>query len=101
MVDLDQLAQHLGVPVGSDRLPEAAAAASAWVESRRSNTDPADLWQMPDVMLGAVMYAGLLFTSRAQPQGFPGFDELGRYSEDTGMAMANIYRLVGADPVTA
>ena len=101
MVDPDRLAGWVGVPVGSDRLQEAAAAATAWVENRRSNTDPVELWAMPDVMLGGIMYAGLLFTSRAQPQGFAGFDELGRYSEDAGMAMVNIYRLVGADSVVA
>ena len=101
MVNLEQLAAHLGVPVTSPRLQEVADAATAWVERRRSNTTPADLWTRPDVMLGGVTYAGLLFTTRAQPQGFAGFDELGRYSEDVGMAMVMVYRLVGADAVVA
>lgn len=96
----DDVADFLGTPV-DDRMTRATDAAVAWVTKRRCNTAPADLWPDADVRQGTVMYAGLLYTSRAQPQGFPGMSDLGTYSEDTGQAMVQIYRLVGADPVVA
>jgi hypothetical protein len=95
------VADYLGVAVPDQRMEVCARAAQKWVEKRRSNTDPTTLWADPDVVLGAVMYAALLYIQRAQPQGFPGLDDLGNYSDDVGQAMANIYRLVGSDPVVA
>lgn len=101
MIDPALLVTHLGLSAVDDRAELACAAASAWAEKRRSNTPTPELWADSDVILGTVIYAGLLYQSRAQSQGFPGMEELGMYSEDVGMAMSNVYRLVGSDPVVA
>lgn len=95
-----RVAEYLGV-VEDKRIQDCSDAAARWVENRRSMTDPADLWDEPDVLHGTVMLAALLYTQRAQPQGFAGLDDLGTFSEEVGMAMAQIYRLVGYDPVIA
>jgi hypothetical protein len=95
------VADYLGVPYADQRMEVCALAAQKWVERRRCLTDPTELWGDADVVLGAVMYAALLYQQRAQPQGFPGMEALGNYPEDTGQAMTNIYRLVGNDPVVA
>jgi hypothetical protein len=99
----DDVAGWLGIPAipGDDRLTDCTTAAVAWVEKRRSLTPVDVLWADPDTHLGAVMYAALLYSSRAQPQGFPGFDQLGVYSDDVGMSIHRVYQLVGQDPVTA
>jgi hypothetical protein len=95
------VADYLGVPTPDQRMEVCALAAQAWVEKRRSKTDRSELWLDSSVVLGAVMYAALLYQQRAQPQGFPGMDALGTFSEDTGAAMSQIFRLVGADVVIA
>jgi hypothetical protein len=103
-IDPDRLAEHLGLPkaVADSRAEHALAAAEAWACRRRSRTDPDALFARPDAVAGTVIYAGLLYLSRAQPQGFPGMDmDLGAASEDAAMAMANAMRLVGQDVVIA
>lgn len=100
MIDPNEVADYLGVPL-DDRITSCSEAASAWVEKRRSMTDPAELWLAPDVNLGGVIYASLLYTTRSQPQGHAGFDQLGLYGEEVGLAMSNVYRLVGSDAVVA
>lgn len=99
-IDPHTLADFLGVPL-DDRMHAALEASMAWVRRRRSLVDPAVLFSDADVALGTVMYAGLLYTSRAQPQGFPGLDDLGGFGEDTGMSMAQVHRLIGVDQVVA
>lgn len=99
-LDPAKVAAELGTPVDA-RVTDCTAAAEAWVETRRCNTDPFTLWSDPAVERGGVLYAALLHKQRAQPQGFPGMDSLGSFGEDTGAAMAQIYRLVGADVVVA
>lgn len=99
----DDVAEHLGLPLpADDRLVRACTAAEGWINRRRFRTDPAALWLNEDVVQGGILYASLLYQQRAQPQGFPGMDSLGNLGEDTGMAMAQIYRLVGGpDPSVA
>jgi hypothetical protein len=99
----DQVADWLGIPSlpEDDRLTACTEAAIVWVMKRRSLTTPEALWLERDTELGTVMYAGLLYGSRAQPQGFPGFDQLGVYTDDVGMAIHRVYQLVGLDPVIA
>lgn len=99
----DDVAGWLGIPAIPDdtRLSDCTDAAIVWVMKRRSLTPAETLWLEPDTVLGTVMFAALLYSSRAQPQGFPGFDDLGTFSEDTGMAITQIYRLTGTDPVVA
>jgi hypothetical protein len=89
------------LPALDERAERACEAASVWVEKRRSITPTPELWADADVVFGTTIYASLLYQSRAQPQGFPGMDDLGTYSEDVGQAMSNVYRLVGSDPVIA
>lgn len=95
------VAAHLGVPYDATdvRLVSATAAANAWVEDRRSLTDPLHLWESARVIQGAILYAGLIYQSRSQPEGFPGFSDLGTYSEDYGQSMVQVHRLVGVDVV--
>jgi hypothetical protein len=103
LIDPALLAEHLGLSGDPDtRALMALAAAEAWASRRRSTTDPEVLFARPDVVEGTVIYAGLLYLSRSQPQGFPGLDaELGTYSEDAAMAMSQAMRLVGQDVVVA
>ena len=100
---VDAVAGWLGIPALDDdaRLTACTEAAIVWVMKRRSLTPPETLWLERDTEVGTVMYAALLYGSRAQPQGFAGFDALGTYTDDVGMAIHRIYQLVGNDPVTA
>jgi hypothetical protein len=101
-IDPARLVSHLGLDgKADDRAVEALAAAEAWACRRRSLTKPDALFLRPDVVEGTVIFAGLLYLSRSQPQGFPGLDELGASSEDAAMAMAQAFRLVGQDVVVA
>jgi hypothetical protein len=101
MLAAQAVADYLGVPTTDGRMEACVLAAQAWVEKRRCKTDPVELWADASVVLGAVMYASLLYQQRSQPQGFPGMDALGTFPEDTGAAMSQIFRLVGADVVIA
>ncbi len=100
-VDLATVAELVGVDPADPRLPDVCAAATAWVQNRRSLTDPVDLWAMPDVQYGGALYGALLWTQRAQPAGLPSVDELGGYTDDLAAQMGQINRLVGSDPVIA
>ena len=85
-----------------DRCRDAAAAAVDWAQDRRCYTDPLRLWDSPRVRQGTVLYAALLYQSRAVPAGFGSFDEFG--GGGTGLASDAIWRareLVGQDPVVA
>jgi hypothetical protein len=76
----------------------ATVAAVGWVQRRRCLTPPAVLWAMPDVRLGAVLYAAHLYGRRAAPMGTDS------YADDQGegaYVMSEVHRLVGADPVVA
>jgi hypothetical protein len=100
-LDPQKLSDYLGLPFADERCTVALVSAEAWAQKRRCLTDPVELWQEPDVILGTVMLAALWYAERAQPQGFPGVNDLGNYSDDVGNAWANIYRLIGQDPVIA
>jgi hypothetical protein len=102
-IDPARLVAHLGLQDKPDeRALEALAAAEAWACRRRSLTKPEVLFTRPDAVEGTVIFAGLLYLSRSQPQGFPGLDaDLGSSSEDAAMAMAQAMRLVGQDVVVA
>jgi hypothetical protein len=95
------VATHLGASATDPRIISATDASRAWVQTRRCLTDPTMLWADAGIHQGGVLYAALLYQQRSQPQGFPGMDSLGAFGEDTGMTMANVYRLVGADVVVA
>lgn len=103
VITRDDVAEYLKIlALETDaNLDRSTAGAVKWVEKRRSLTDSVALWEDEDVILGGLMFAGLLYMQRVQPQGFSGMDELGTYSEDVGQAMVQIYRLVGNDPVIA
>jgi hypothetical protein len=98
-VDPKALAEFLSVKQG-ERVDQAAAAASSWVEKRRSATDPVDLWLDPAVAYGGVLYGALLYQSRSTPQGFAGYDETGVTSQSQE-ALFRARDLVGSDPVVA
>lgn len=103
VITAEDVAKYLGIPylASDERLEKATKGAVAWTVKRRSLTEASDLWYDDDVILGATMFAGLLYQQRATPQGLAGSDELGNYSEDVGLLMVQIYRLVGSDPVFA
>ena len=97
---LTATAAHLDLPDSTPGLAEACDAAVEWGLKRRCLT-PADvLYASPDWVRGVVLYAALNYQKRAMPQGFPGFDP-DVASVDMGASMADIYRLVGLDPVVA
>ena len=99
----EDLAEYLGVVYdpADVLLVQANNAAVEWAERRRSNTDPVELWESATVVLGTLIYGGLRYASRAQPQGFPGVDELGSPPADSWSAELEAGNLVGADPVIA
>lgn len=99
-VNPTDLAEYLGVALDA-RVARAADAATAWVEGRRSNTDPVMLWTAPDVQMGGLLYAALLYQARVTPAGLPGYsDDPGTYSQTTE-ALFRARDLVGSDPVVA
>ena len=99
-VDPNRAANHLGVAV-DERLTDACDAATAWVEQRRCNTDPLELWADEGVNYGGMLYACLLYQSRTTPQGFAGYDELLTSSPTSAEALWRARDLVGQDPVIA
>lgn len=99
MIEAQELADYLDLPVVDVRCELAAAAAVRWVENRRCKTEPAVLWMEPDVRLGALQFAALEYQKKAAPQGFPEYEDF--QTSAYGSAMAGIYRLVGLDPVVA
>jgi hypothetical protein len=97
VITVADVAAHLGV-LPDPRMEQATQAAIVWVESRRCLTPPAVLWADPATRLGATLYAGVLYGRRAAPMGTDS------YADDTmesGYVMAEIYRLIPADPVVA
>lgn len=98
-LDPQLVAEHLGLPFPDDRLVRATAAAQSWVERRRDAGD--EVWSDPGFEQGGILYASLLYQSRAQPEGFPGYSELGNSESGAGEMMSNIFRLVPAAVVTA
>lgn len=99
-VDPADLAEYLGVAQDA-RVDRAADAATAWVEGRRSNTDPVALWAAADVQLGGILYGALLYQARVTPAGLPGYsDDPGVFSQTTE-ALFRARDLVGSDPVIA
>jgi hypothetical protein len=100
-VDAAKVAAELGLAAPDDRCIAATSAAEAWARKRRFRADPETLFAEPDVYLGTVLYAALLYKQRTQPQGFAGVDVLGTFSEDTGAAMSQIMRLIRMDPSVA
>ena len=94
------VAAHLSVDPAAPGVDESAEAARAWVERRRSLTDPVLLWTSPDVVRGAVLYASLLYQKKAAPAQMPGYD-MDVAAGDMFGAMGDVYRLVGQDMVLA
>lgn len=95
-----QVADHLGVPA-DDRMQAALAAACMWTAKRRCNTATVDLWLEPDVNLGTILYAALLYQARSTPAGFAGYDEVALATDTSTEALWRARELVGLDPVTA
>ena len=96
--DAQDLADYLGVTL--DPLCEqSAAAAVKYTENRRTATDPVLLWIDPDVNLGTLQHAALLYQTKAAPTGLPDYDDI---QSTYGASMAGIHRLLGGpDPVVA
>lgn len=98
-LDPQDVAAHLGLTSPDDRCTSATVAAEAWVQRRRDGGS--EVWSEPDFYMGGVLYASLLYQSRAQPEGFAGYSDLGNSDVGTGEMMMNIFRLVPAAVVTA
>jgi hypothetical protein len=94
------IGEYLGVPV-DERMELCAQAARVWVENRRCNTPPEQLWQSADVVLGGILYGALLYQSRATPLGISGYEEANLYNPASPDALYRARDLVGLDPVTA
>lgn len=93
------LTDYLGLPAVDQRCEDAVAAAVQWVTNRRFRTDWLALWNSPDVNLGALQYAALLYQVKSAPAGLPEYDDL---SSMYASSMAGIHRLVGGpDPAVA
>lgn len=92
----DDVAAYLSL-LTDDKCEEAAAAAQAWVERQRPDLSASfATGNLPaDLVLGAKMYAALLYQSGVNPAGLPSSDELGTYT-DLGPSLMSIYRLIGS-----
>lgn len=91
-ITADDVAAFLRVSANS-RIEDVTPAARAWVERCRPDLDYTGTIS-PDVRLGAIMYAALLYQQGSAPSGLPAYEDLGQY-DDTGYALHNIYRLIG------
>jgi hypothetical protein len=100
IITADDVAAFLGVPV-DDRVEQATGAAVDWVAKRRCNTAKDVLCLDRDVRLGAVLFASLLYQSRATPLGIAGYDEAALYAPGAPDALYRARELVGLDPVVA
>jgi hypothetical protein len=100
MLDPVKLAEYLGVTQDA-RVTDAAAAASSWVEARRSVTDPVALWAGEDVQYGALLFGALLYQARVTPSGLPGYSDDPALFAQTTDALFRARELVGNDPVVA
>lgn len=96
----EDVGNWLGIPV-NDRVTQSTKAAERWAINRRSLSDPAQLFYDPDVHLGTVLYAALLYQARATPAGFTGYDDAAAQYPQTSEALYRARDLVGSDPVTA
>jgi hypothetical protein len=100
MITPDEVAEYLGVPV-DDRVEQSTDAAIDWVQKRRCNTAKDVLWHDSDVRLGGVLFAALLYQSRATPLGISGYDEAALYAPGAPDALYRARELVGLDPVVS
>jgi hypothetical protein len=100
MITPEEVAAYLGVPV-DDRVEQSTDAAVDWVAKRRCNTGKDVLWHDADVRLGGVLFAALLYQSRATPLGIAGYDEAALYAPGAPDALYRARELVGLDPVVA
>ena len=96
--DAQDLATYLGLPTADDLCEQSVEAAVLFVEKVRLKIDPVLLWVQPDVNLGALQYAALLYQTKAAPTGLPEYDEI---QSTYGASMAGIYRLIGGGPSTS
>ena len=91
----NMVAAHKGIiPTGDTRLETVTDAAMAWVERTRPDVDYTQT--VPnDVLLGATIFAALLYDQAGSPSGLASMDDLGTY-DDLGPSMVTVYRLVGS-----
>lgn len=79
----------------ADRIADATAAAVAYVEARRSDLDFTGQAAPDDVWLGAVIYAGILYSQRASPSGFAAFGDGAGIDVAGDPAYPRAMRLIG------
>jgi hypothetical protein len=94
----EDVAEWLGAPV-SPRIATATDAAIAYVHRLRSKTPADKVFLDPGTHYGGVLYAALLFQSRATPQGFAGYDEGAQSYAQSSEALWRARELIGKDPV--
>jgi hypothetical protein len=88
----------IGPMTDPERLSDATEAAKQYVEDRRSDLDlAASLYPAPaDVLLGAAIYASLLYQAKASPTGYAAFgDGAMDLPGDNQQAYMRAMRLIG------
>lgn len=94
-----QVEPYVGAMADPGRLADATAASKQYVENRRSDLELelAGAGEAPaDVLLGAILYAALIYTARVSPSGFSAFgDGAIDLPGDQGLAYARAMRLIG------
>lgn len=73
----DMVQSWIGPMVDPNRLEDSTAAAKRYVEDRRSELDLAGSPDAPppDVLLGAVIYASLIYQAKASPTGYAAYGD--------------------------
>jgi hypothetical protein len=99
--DVAQRLETLGrTTIDASRLDVSAQAACQLVRERRHRAEDSDLAGDAAVVEGTVRWACILFQAATAPSGFAAYEESGTYGE-YGDSLAEIWRLVGYDPVLA
>lgn len=90
--------EWLGPMADPDRLADSTAAAKRYAEDRRSELDLAGSDEDPpaDVKLGTIIYAGLIYQSKASPTGYAAYgDGSIDIAGDNSQAYQRAMRLIG------
>jgi len=93
-----EVEEALGAPVGDPTwLAQVTDAANAWAFRRRLNAgynDDPDLSPGPDVSLGTVLYAKVLYSERGAVDGFSSFEALEGFTPAVA-SLGQVNRLLG------
>ena len=89
---IEDVEANIGL-TADERMTDALDAANAWAQRTRPDLD-AEAPATADIVHAVVLYASVLYRSRANLGAVASYDSLEQI-DDVSNAMANIYRLIG------